>query len=210
LIVLAGGSSTRFKDNKALVNLAGKPMVIHVFERASRIVDESILVISHGEDKSVFERLFARKACVVENGGNVRSPLVGMKTGLEHAKGEYAIILPCDLPLVSKEVLAFMLEVAQGGFDAVVPRWPQGFIEPLHAVYRTKPCLEAAQEALKEGKFNPASVITMLKKILYVSTVALSRFDSNLMSFFNVNTHDDLLKVKKIIAMKEPDERIHG
>ncbi|OYT43304.1 hypothetical protein B6U84_06270 [Candidatus Bathyarchaeota archaeon ex4484_40] len=37
-VILAGGSSSRFGREKALVRLAGKPLICHVFEKVADIV----------------------------------------------------------------------------------------------------------------------------------------------------------------------------
>ena len=42
-LILAGGSSTRFGAPKALVDVAGKPMVQRVFEALSPFADEVIV-----------------------------------------------------------------------------------------------------------------------------------------------------------------------
>ena len=54
-VILAGGSSSRLGQNKALVNLAGKPLICHVFEKVKDLVDEIIVVLS-SRDQEIFIR----------------------------------------------------------------------------------------------------------------------------------------------------------
>ncbi|MDH5459844.1 MAG: hypothetical protein OEW71_02260, partial [Candidatus Bathyarchaeota archaeon] len=79
---------------------------------------------------------------------------------------------------------------------AVIPRWPNGYIEPLQAVYCTKPALEAAKNALSEGKLDIRSMVEKLRGIRYVSTLVLQQLDPTLRTFFNVNTPLDLKKAE--------------
>ena len=44
-IILAGGVSRRFGQDKGLISLAGKPLVMHVFEKACLVAEELIVVV---------------------------------------------------------------------------------------------------------------------------------------------------------------------
>jgi molybdopterin-guanine dinucleotide biosynthesis protein A len=86
--------------------------------------------------------------------------------------------------------------------NAVIPRWPNGFIEPLQAVYRIKPALEAAKKALSNGKLNMRSMVNRLRSVRYVSTLVLRQLDTELNSFFNINTLADLERAEVIIKKR--------
>ena len=83
--------------------------------------------------------------------------------------------------------------------DAVIPQWPNDYLEPLQASYNTESALAAARKALKDGKLNMYSMISRLEKVRYISTHALERIDPRLMTFFNVNTPKDLKKAERIL-----------
>lgn len=44
-VILAGGFSKRFGEDKALVELAGKSFILNVIERLSRTVEETVVVV---------------------------------------------------------------------------------------------------------------------------------------------------------------------
>ncbi|MCJ7720842.1 molybdenum cofactor guanylyltransferase [Candidatus Bathyarchaeota archaeon] len=196
-IILAGGFSRRFGSDKGLVVLANKPLVVHVIERISPVVDEVLLVVSSEIQKQIFEPILENKAKLIIDKDDSQSPLIGAITGFETAKGEYSLLLPCDTPLVSTKIVQFFLDLCTNR-SAVIPRWPSGYIEPLQAVYHTKSALTAAKKALAAGSMNMRSMIDNLMGVRYVSTMVLEQMEPELVTFFNVNTPQDLQKAAAI------------
>ena len=197
-VILAGGFSRRFGSDKGLVVLADKPLVIHVIDRVSEVVDEVLLVVSSEEQKKAFEPILKNKANLVIDKDKSQSPLVGAITGFENAKGEYSLLLPCDTPLVSTKIVQFLLDLCTNK-SAVIPRWPSEYIEPLQAVYHTKSALIAAKTALAQGKMNMRSMLDNLRGARYVSTIVLEQLEPRLLTFFNVNTPQDLKKADSLL-----------
>lgn len=194
-IILAGGFSSRFGQDKGLLLLANKPLIKHVLDRINNIVTERIVVVSSKVQAEKFAEIVDSDVTVLTDAGDVQSPLVGALTGFEETRGEYALLLPCDTPLVSRDVLLFLPDLCINK-TAVIPRWPNGYLEPLQAVYCTKPALEAAKNALDEGKLDMRSMVEKLRGIRYVSTLVLQQLDPTLKTFFNVNTPLDLKKAE--------------
>jgi molybdopterin-guanine dinucleotide biosynthesis protein A len=197
-VILAGGFSRRFGSDKGLVILAGKPLIIHMIERVSDAVNELIVVVSSKNQKQKFERILEKKAKLVIDKSESRSPLVGTLTGFECAEGEVSILLPCDTPLVSSQIIKFLLDMCTNR-KAAIPRWPNGHIEPLQAAYHTKSALAAAINALEEGNMNMRSMINNLDRVLYISTLVLEQIEPELLTFFNINTPQDLKKAESLL-----------
>ena len=201
-VILAGGFSRRFGQDKGLLPLANKPLIEHVLDTIDKIVDEKIVVVSSKTQAENYTKVLDSKVKVFIDDDNVQSPLVGALKGFKEASNEYALLLPCDTPLLSKDVLSLLLDLCPNK-NAVIPRWPNGYIEPLQAVYCTKPALEAAKKALSEGKMNMQSMVDKLRGVRYVSTLVLRQLDPELKSFFNVNTPMDLRKAEAMLRDKE-------
>ena len=197
-VILAGGFSRRFGRDKGLVVLDGKPLVLHVIERVSNMVDEIVVVVSSKDQKKKFEVLLEDKADIAIDKNDAQSPLVGAITGFESAEGEYSLLLPCDTPLVSTQIVQFLLDVCTNK-SAVIPRWPSGYIEPLQAAYHTKSALTAAKTALEQGKMNMRSMIDNLSLVRYVSTMVLEQLEPKLLTFFNINTPQDLKRAESLL-----------
>ncbi len=195
-IVLAGGLSKRFGRNKAFVKLRGKPLIGYVIERVMKVSDEVIIVIRPSDDAEAFHRISSDVRVVVD-GEDFQSPLVGASAGFEASSGDYSLLVPCDTPFISVEAVRLLFEVCFN-VDAVIPRWPNGYIEPLQSVYRTEAALEAARTSLLNGRRDLHSMISLLGRIRYMSTLVIREIDPSLLTFFNVNTGLDLRRAERL------------
>jgi molybdopterin-guanine dinucleotide biosynthesis protein A len=197
-IILAGGFSKRFGQDKGLVKLAGKSLVLYVLERVNRAVDEVLVVVSSEQQKKPYSLLVPKENRIVVDCENARSPLIGAITGFSNTRAEYCLLLPCDAPFVSDKVADLLFEACIG-VDALVPRWPNDYIEPLQAVYRTSSALKAARQALGQGEMRPLNMIRLLKRVRYLSTMVIQQLDPHLTTFYNINTPMDLLKAEEMV-----------
>ena len=197
-IVLAGGFSRRFGSDKGLVLLRDKPLVRHVIDKVAPAVDEVLVVVSSKEQKKNFEPLVGNEVHITIDKDDAQSPLVGAITGFENVKGEYSLLLPCDAPLISTQIVQFLFDMCINR-RAVIPRWPNGYIEPLQAIYHTKSALTAAKIAMNNGHMNMRSMIENLRGLRYISTMVLEQLEPRLVTFFNVNTPQDLTKAESFL-----------
>jgi molybdopterin-guanine dinucleotide biosynthesis protein A len=198
-IVLAGGSSTRFGKDKGLLPFAKTVLIRHVLKAVGPIVEEKVVVVGSESQIQEYVGIVESDVKVVADVGDVHSPLVGASSGFEVAHSDYCLLMACDMPLVSREVVGLLFECCVGR-SAAVPRWPNCYIEPLQAVYSRKPALEAAKAALGEGGLNMRVLVERLRGVRYVSTLVLEQLDPELRTFFNVNTPLDLKKAEKMLA----------
>lgn len=197
-VILAGGFSNRFGQDKGLLLLADKPLIKHVLKVLHGIVDETIIVTSSKVQAEKFAKVTGSDVRVVIDVTDMQSPLIGALTGFETACGQYSLLLPCDTPMVSRDILLLLLELRTNK-NAVVPRWPNGYIEPLQAVYCTKRATEVAKRILNAGKTDMRSMVDELRGVRYISTLVLQQLDPKLRTFFNINTPLDLKKAEFIL-----------
>jgi molybdopterin-guanine dinucleotide biosynthesis protein A len=201
IAILAGGQSNRFQRPKALAEIAGKPLVLHTYEACKVHSDEVFVIVHTKEDRAQFAKFFPQDQIVVDILPEPICPLVGAITAFKHASNPYTQLLPCDSPLIHPiffEILWSMVE----DYQAAVPRWPNGWIEPLHSVYHTETAARIAEQCLAANEIRMRTLIAALNPVIYLSTSALQRFDQKLRTFLNVNTPADLQKLKKILAQK--------
>ena len=200
-VILAGGSSRRFGQNKGLLELAGIPLVLHVVDKALPVVDEAVVVVSSDAQRKAFTCLLQDKATVVVDKFEKQSPLVGALTGFERVRGKHSLLLPCDTPFISNRVLSLLLDLCSNR-NATIPRWPNEYIEPFQAAYHTESAVRAAEIALKEKKSDMQSMILPMTRVRYISTLVLRQMDPKLLTFFNINTPEDLKRAESILKRR--------
>ncbi len=201
VIILAGGPSSRIGQDKGLLRLGDRPLVKHVLDRVASLADEIIVVVSSGVQANSYAKLLGSSVAVLVDAIDLQSPLVGALAGFEAAQRRYSLLLPCDAPFVSRDVLSLFFDLCIGK-NAVIPRWPSCYIEPLQAVYCTEPALEAAKSALSMGELNLQAMVNRLHGIRYVSTLVIQELDPQLKTFFNINTLVDLKKAELMLRRK--------
>ena len=131
--------------------------------------------------------------------------LGGIATGLGAAPG-WAIVVACDLPLVSAALFRALWAIAQETaagqecWDAVVPV-VDGYEEPLHALYHRR-CLPAIDARLAQGQ---RRVISFLGDVRtrYVQEPELRAVDPELHSFFNANTREEWALALALLAQEQ-------
>ena len=124
--VLAGGASSRMGRDKALVEVAGRPLVAHALAILRAAGLEARIAGARTE-------LHGYAPVVKDEGGG---PLAGMCAALEAAEAELAVFLPVDMPLVPASLIGYLLHHARvTGAALVVPR-ACGYAETFPAVVR--------------------------------------------------------------------------
>lgn len=194
-MVLAGGPSHRLGHPKALASFRGRPLIAHVLAAAREVATE-VVVVSRGRLAADIGAVVPDVRVVLDT-LRVRSPLVGLLAGARALRSPYVAALACDLPLYRPRVLRQMFAFARG-HDAAIPRWPDGRIEPLAAVYGRSALLAATRRSLAAGQRSNHDMIGHLPHIRYVSTETLRRVDPRLRSFTNVNTPEDLARAARM------------
>lgn len=201
-IILAGGLNTRLPGRaKAFLNIGGMMNIQHIYELFKELFEEIILVTNSPLEYLEWD------LNIVTDLLPVRSSLTGIYSGLFYTTNPYAFVVACDTPFLKKEVLEVVLEGIESGIDVVIPETSKG-MEPLCAAY-SKKCLEPVKQQLVQGEFK---IQRFFKKIRFktISENVLRKKDPELLSFFNINTPDQLEMAEKIFLKAKTIERIDG
>ena len=109
-VLLVGGASRRFGSPKALAELEGRTLAEIVWERLGEACDERIAVGKRGDLPLPFD--------VVDDGMDLRAPIVGVVAGLRAAANERCVVVPVDCAWLSAESMRLLggrLAVPQTG-----------------------------------------------------------------------------------------------
>jgi len=193
-VILAGGMSTRFNGrDKAMIEINGKRILDHILAVYSEVFSEIILVTNTPQAYLDWNML------MVTDLFPVRSSLTGIHAGLFYASRPFVFVTACDAPFLKPELVHLLISQARPGADAVMPETTKG-IEPLCAV-DSKSCLNTIEAHIRQEKLKIQRVFHK-SRINRISEARLRKTDPDLISFININTPEDLMRVASL--EKEP------
>lgn len=192
--ILAGGRSRRMGRDKALIEIGGRPMLARVIERI-RPLFEDLSVI--GGDSGKYGSFG------VPVHGDMRpgcGSLGGMYTALATAASPVVFCAACDMPFLSPDLVAFLLEVmGESECQAVLPDIG-GEAEPLCAVY-SRSILPVIERDLDTGVLRIKNTLSSLR-VRTVEADEMRPYDPELLTFFNINTPEDLERARRMIGRR--------
>jgi molybdopterin-guanine dinucleotide biosynthesis protein A len=178
-VVLAGGDSRRMGRDKALLPVAGRPLIETIIRQLRTRFDD-ILVSARRADDYRFLGLE-----IVPDAEPGQGPLRGIASALPRTKHDLAFVTACDIPRIDLEFVECLIGLAEG-CEVVLPFRPPDLYEPLFAVYR-RSVVGPAEEILAAGK---RSLLELLDKVR-VRRVEIP----DGLSFENINTRADYRKL---------------
>jgi molybdopterin-guanine dinucleotide biosynthesis protein A len=102
VFILCGGKSSRMQSEKGLVLFQNKPFIEHIIKAILPITDKIKLVTANKEyDYLPYDKI---PDTVTDKG-----PLGGIYTALTDSETEFNLILSCDIPLISTELLSELI-----------------------------------------------------------------------------------------------------
>jgi molybdopterin-guanine dinucleotide biosynthesis protein A len=128
--------------------------------------------------------------------------LGGISAALGACQSEWAVIVACDLPLVSSHLFHRLSHLAQQSelqnLDAVVPIQADGRPQPLCALYRRQICSKAAERLIAEGEHKPRALLATVRT-RWVQFQELADLPGSDHFFLNVNTSEDYRQAKRAL-----------
>ncbi len=193
-IVLAGGKGLRLSRNKTLATVGNTSLLQRVVSYLGSFNSDIIIVTAARQ--SLPRLVGDSKLRMVTDTYPGKGALGGIYTGLAASDSFYNLVIACDMPFLNQALLRYMMQLS-GGFDLVVPRLGN-LCEPLHAVY-AKSCLAPIENLLEQGNLSIIELFALVR-VRYVAAEEINRFDPEHLSFFNINTEDDLEAARKIAS----------
>jgi molybdopterin-guanine dinucleotide biosynthesis protein A len=154
-------------------------------QKLARVCDDVVLVGYRAARPAPFQVV----PDVYAEGGS----LGGLYSGLLACRHDYALAVATDMPFLSQPLLEWMLAQPRD-FDVLAPANDE--IETLHTLY-SKRCLDAMKRRLDAGKLRITGVFEDVR-VRYVDQATLRAIDPDGLSFFNVNTPEDLERARTL------------
>ncbi|WP_292459746.1 molybdenum cofactor guanylyltransferase [Methanothermococcus sp.] len=212
-IILSGGNATRMGGEKPFRKLNNNYLIENI---ANVLIEMNIpftVVFKHlnnldSENIQKQHYMFEKyRQTITWDILNNKGPIIGILSGMRILNTEWVIVLPCDMPLISKisidKLLNYIPIADSKKYDCIIPKHENGYIEPLFSIYK-KSSIRILEElvkiSIKEDKTFPIRRFIDELNPLYVP---VDEIDPTKKTFVNVNTHDDLKVVKKEVKNKK-------
>jgi molybdopterin-guanine dinucleotide biosynthesis protein A len=187
-ILLAGGRSARLGSDKAFLQVNGEFLIERTLRRLGQISEELIIVANEVDRYEQFEGM------VITDILPGKGALGGIFSGLTRASNHHSLVVACDMPFLNVSLLRYMQGVA-ADYDVVIPR-VGGLTEALHAIY-SKNCLPFMERQLQMGDLRIVHFFPQVR-VRYVEQEEMETFDPEHLSFFNINSQEDLDRARAI------------
>lgn len=187
--ILAGGESSRMGENKALLEVGGVPIVERVVRRVRQVADDLMIVAN---EPQVYEHLGLPIFRDVLPG---KGPLGGLYTALVHTFSEHTLVVSCDQPFLSVALMDYLINLRHR-YDVVVPLNRDGYPQSMYAVYG-RACRGYIRRRLEADRLKVIGFFPDVR-VREVSGEEIDQFDPDRVSFFNVNTPEDLEQARRL------------
>jgi molybdopterin-guanine dinucleotide biosynthesis protein A len=182
-VVLAGGAGSRLGGAKAMVELAGRPLISYPLAALEAAGLEPLVV---AKPDTELPRLDCR---VLREPPTPRHPLCGILAALRVAPA--IVVVGCDMPFADPALLAHLAAApgplvvpeVDGAPEPLMARYDAALIEPLDAEMARQAPLRAAIERLHPR---------------LLSAAESSSFGDPRRIFFNVNSREDLARAERV------------
>lgn len=191
-VILAGGAARRMGGvDKALVPVAGRPMIEHVLAAFRPQVGSLLINANRNQERYAGFGV----PVVADDLGGFQGPLAGMASALRAARVPYLATVPCDSPLLPPQLVARLgAALLEQRAELAVARCG-GQLQPVFSLLRTG-LLDSLLDYLARGE----------RKIdLWFARhrSAVVDFDDQPEAFLNVNTPEQARAIERLL--EQPD-----
>lgn len=201
--ILAGGAATRMGGAmKALLEVGGRTILESLLETLSGRFAEVLLVTKEPGPFAAMQPSAPWR--LVLDADPARSSLTGIRTALANARTPHVFVTACDTPLVRSALLDALLSHLKPEDDVVLPRKPDGYFEPLCALYSRR-CLPHIEAQLGQKDYKIIRFFGQVQ-VSPLPVDALLLADPGLVSFRNANTPEDLALLRQAASALLPSQ----
>ena len=188
-LVLAGGKSLRMGQDKGVINWQGKEQRYYIADILKELCDE-VYISCRTEKVDEIDSNYNSLPDAVD----AKGPSAGILTAL-HTKPYAAwLVVACDLPLLDKETLQYLIDNRDSCKIATTYKSPHdGLPEPLITIWEPK-----SKDVLLS--FKDAGHSCPRKALINSDVHIIDPLDEE--TLINANTPEDAEKVKVILAAK--------
>lgn len=188
-IILSGGRATRMNGvDKGLVLLQSKPLIQHVIERLTTQADE--ILINANRELAQYQAM--GYPVLQDEVEDFLGPLAGFSLGLQHAKHDYVLTVPCDSPLLPVDLAQRLMAALVENNAEIAVATSEDSTHPVFCLCK-KTVLPSLTAYLQQGE---RRVSTWQKSQQYIEV----DFSDCNEAFTNLNTFEDLAALEQKLS----------
>lgn len=176
--ILCGGKSSRMQSEKGLVLYQDKPFIEHIIDAVLPISSNIQLITNTNE----YDYLNYRKIkdIIIDKGS-----LGGIYSALANSDSEINLILSCDIPLISTEILLELIAKHNTNFDVTVFEDKES-LHPLIGIY-SKQIVAILKQSIDENDLKMMRFLSKVKTQRILVDYVKSQFFKNINSLAELN-----------------------
>lgn len=186
-IILAGGKSSRMGSDKGLLKLLNKSLVEHAIDILNPCC-EDIIISSNNKEYEKFG------FPVIGDIYKEKGPMGGIHAALNATATKKNLILSCDMPFITKELLSFLIEKQEDSI-AVIPVHKDR-PEPLCGIYSTK-ILPYIEQSISNKELKLMDLLNFVSA-LFPIVDSEDFYKPDL--FNNINSKTDLGRARELLS----------
>lgn len=188
-VILAGGTSRRMGQNKALLEVDGSPIIARMYRTLASLFHEVIIVTNTPHDYDFIP--CAKVPDIYPETGSI----AGLHSALANSRTDLTFVTACDMPFLDPHIIRHICALLVDGYEAVTP-FSEGGQEPLHALYKSS-CRDVFENAIKNGELKILDILPRLNSRL-VTWEEIKAAAGSKESFLNVNTPEEYSMIRDI------------
>ena len=192
-VVLAGGQSKRFGEDKSQVNLEGKILINYILSEILDVFDE-ILIVANSD----IEFMQSKKISKIEDFQKDLGPLGGVLSAMKWIKQnnknyQWISTFPSDTPFFKKELLEDFYEKINFNESKLFFIKSNDTRHNIFGLWSLDLLSQLEEDLIKKGE---------RKVELWANSIGVKNIDMQFKNndpFFNINTKEDLENAKKYL-----------
>ncbi len=184
-IILCGGKSKRMGTDKSFMKL-GDRYIIEIMADLMKLIFQRVILISNDVEKYKFLNLMTYEDIFKGKG-----PLGGIHSGLINSDTEKIYVIACDIPLITKNAISFILNYPSE--KSIKVPFADGFVQQLCGLY-SKSNIELIEELLNSPGHGKCKVLELVEKadgeIIYIENQMQNYKKDTFLNLNDINSYN--------------------
>ncbi len=183
--ILAGGKSTRLKKPKCLISIDNERIIELLIRKLKKLFEEVLIITNFPE------QYFKEGLTLIGDIYPFKGPMAGIHAAIKNSSYDI-FAFACDMPFIEENLIFEMTEKHFSNKPDITVCSFRDKLYPLPGIY-TKNLFSYLENLLSEDKLSMTKLIYDVR----AQVIEVANLDREGVSFININTQEDLEKLKK-------------